>query len=89
MRNHKIFHHTIYYFVELAILFFGFAALMVFSSNFSAQLLIMGGILTTYLAMGLIHHKIHHDLHAKIVIEYVLISMLVGTAFLFLNASKL
>lgn len=29
-----------------------------------------------YVAWGILHHYIHHDVHAKVVIEYVLIGML-------------
>ena len=89
MKNTKIFHHTSYYFIELGLLIFGFALLFIFASNLILQLIIMVGMLVVYTGMGVLHHKIHHDLSFKIVIEYILVSALVLAALIFLNISRI
>lgn len=89
MKEKKLFEHHAYYLFELLILMIGFAAMVVFSSNLIFQFVILIFILVTYMAMGFIHHHFNHDLRAKIVLEYVLISSLVLGAFLFLNAGRL
>lgn len=89
MHNKKIFHHTSYYFIELAVLLLGFTSLIVFGFSLTLQLIILVGLLVAYIIMGVLHHKIHHDLHIKIVLEYMLISLLILVAFVFLNIEKL
>jgi disulfide bond formation protein DsbB len=89
MHNRQIFHHNAYYFIELLILLFGFGMLFVFGSQLFLELIILGIMLVVYIGMGIMHHKIHHDLHPKIVIEYVLVSILIFASFIFLNISRL
>lgn len=71
-----------YYLSLIAILGFGFAIVFL-SPDKSFQLLAL--ILTAffYVLWGMIHHYIHHDLTAKIVVEYVLMGAL-GISLVFL-----
>lgn len=80
----KIKMHIGYYISLIAILAFGF--LLVFLSSPNRNLQMMTVVLTTlfYIFWGIIHHVINHDLHAKIVVEYVLIGGLGLTIVLFI-----
>lgn len=80
--------HQIYYLIELIILAVGFFVLYSLSYDLRLQTIVLTGILLFYAVTGIAHHKIHHDLHKKIVIEYILISLLVLAIFLFLNMGK-
>lgn len=73
--------HIGYYLSLLAILGAGLA-ISFFSSNRSVQILSL--ILTAlfYVLWGIIHHRLHHDLTAKIVVEYSLMAAL-GISIIF------
>ena len=74
--------HIGYYASLIAILAFGFLLVSLAFPN--RELQILAAILTTllYIFWGIIHHLINHDLHTKIVVEYVLIGIL-GLAMIF------
>lgn len=88
MKNKFLRHHP-YYLLEALYLIIGFCAVLIFSYSASLQLMILIFVLICYVGIGFIHHQIHHDLKPKIVLEYVLISLLVLGAFLLINSSKL
>jgi hypothetical protein len=79
--------HQVYYLLELLALLLGFFIIF-FLTNFYLQIFAMVVLLSLYTAIGLIHQKIHHQLKRKIMVEYILVSAVVLTAFLFLNISK-
>lgn len=83
------FSHQIYYVVELLVLLGGFFSVFLLSSNFHLQELTLGIILFFYTLIGIFHHKLHHTLRGKIVIEYVIISILIYACFVFLNIGKI
>lgn len=89
MEENKIFEHQAYYLFELLVLIVGFIMIAVLSFSIIAQFVTLIFVLMTYICMGFLHHHFNHDLRAKIVLEYVLISVLVMGAFLFLNAGRL
>lgn len=68
--------HIDYYVALTAVLVGGF--IMATKLSFDRQLqmtsLVMTGIL--YVIVGIVHHKYHHDVSHKIVVEYVLIAAL-------------
>lgn len=76
--------HIGYYTSLIAILAFGFLLVSLASPNRGLQ--IVAAILTTllYTFWGIIHHLINHDLHTKIVVEYVLIGILGLTMIIFI-----
>lgn len=74
--------HYGYYLSLLAILAVGFSSLY-FSSDRYFQLLALTTTIFFYVLWGIIHHHLHHDLTAKIVVEYVLMGAL-GEAIIFL-----
>jgi len=81
-------HHT-YYFLEILTLLFGFYLISFFANDILLQFKILVGVLSAYILMGILHHRVHHNLKLKIVIEYFLVSLLIFSAFLFLNSSRL
>lgn len=81
--------HQVYYLVELGVLVSGFFLIVLLSFNFLLQLMTLLIVLILYSALGIFHHKLHHALHAKIVVEYILISGVIFASFLFLTISSL
>ncbi len=84
----KIPHHY-YYFLELLVLLSGFLLIFLTSYYFLLQLGIVFFVLLAYCTLGIFHHKIHHSLGSRIVIEYILISAVLFAAFIFLNIGKI
>ncbi len=82
-------HHHRWYLLEVVFLLFGFFLVYLFSYDVSLQFMLLVFILLSYITTGFIHHFIHHDLKAKVVLEYVLISLLILSAFVLLNSSRL
>lgn len=89
MDARKIIEHHAYYFIKFLVLILGFLLIALFSFNLLFQFMTLVFLLISYIAIGLIHHQINHDLSSKIVIEYILVSSLILTAFLFLNITRL
>lgn len=76
---------TKYYFLETIILTLGFFTLYMFPFAGVNQVFAMGVLVLGYAFMGIIHHVLDHDIHPKIVLEYILIGSLVFALFLFLR----
>ena len=83
------FTHKTYYISESVLLLVGFLAAAYFSSQIKMQIAFISTTLVGYIVLGVIHHKTHHNLKIKIVVEYLLVALLVASAFLFLNSSRL
>lgn len=81
--------HVIYYLIELIILASGFYYIYRVASSFQIQLIVLSLILIFYTIFGILHHEMHHSLYKKIVIEYVLISLIILALFVFLNIGKI
>lgn len=77
--------HILHYLIILGIVFLGVVSLVLFSANKSIQLFILIAISLVYLAYGILHHSLEHDLTLKIVVEYALITVLVITLFIFVR----
>lgn len=88
MKNTEL-NHTAYYFIELFVLLFGFFLILAFSFQLYIQIGILGAVLLCYIVLGLLHHASSHNLHRKIIVEYILVSAIIFAAFLFLNAGRL
>lgn len=61
-----------------------FCLLLILAANGNEALQMKFVVLAAlaYVIWGFVHHKIHHDLHAKVVIEYVLMGFL-GIAIIY------
>lgn len=81
--------HQSYYFLELGVLFSGFFLIFLLSYDFLLQTVVLFFVLLTYCVLGIFHHKLHHALGSRIVIEYILISLVIMASFLFINTGKI
>jgi len=81
--------HLMVYLIEFAIIGGGFALLLAVSFPIYQQLTVLAGILFLYILVGLAHHKMHRDFHVKVMLEYILISAIIFSLFIFLNISRL
>jgi hypothetical protein len=64
------------------ILIAGFAGLILFSYDINFQVAVAVATAVSYVAWGIIHHRIHRDLHLEVIIEYIAVSLL-GLVILF------
>lgn len=76
--------HLGYYTSLIAILAFGFLLVSLASPNRGLQIAAALLTILLYIFWGIIHHLINHDLHVKIVVEYVLIGILGLTMIIFI-----
>lgn len=81
--------HLILYLIEFGVIAGGFAFLLTVNMTFYYQLFLVIGILLAYIVIGIMHHGKHHDIHPKVVLEYILISALIVALFVFLNISRI
>lgn len=79
--------HQLYYLIEMLFLIGGFM-LVSMVSNFNIKVLGMGLVLVLYALIGIFHHKLHHNLKGKVMVEYILVSAVIFAIFLFLNIYK-
>lgn len=81
--------HTLLYFIEFGIIGGGFAFLLGVRLPVYTQFWVLGLILVLYMVIGLFHHGKHRDINTKVVLEYILVSVLIFALFVFLNISRL
>ncbi len=81
--------HQFYYILELLVLTLGFFLIIIVSFNLYLQTISLISVLIIYSLLGLLHHVLHHTLRRKIVVEYILVSAVIFTAFIFLNIGKI
>lgn len=79
----KISEHTVYY-VSLIIVFGLSFSLAYSSSDRNFQIGVIVATTFFYALWGIMHHLINHDLHTKIVVEYILIGIFGLTIIYFL-----
>lgn len=75
--------HWSYYLFLLVVFLSAMILTGLFVSNYQMQMIIVIGVTVFYIMMSLIHHKIEHDLHLKIILEYVMMGGL-GISVIFL-----
>lgn len=68
--------HLPHYLALLGILFFGFLGFVLFSYDRGFQIAIAYASAASYVAWGIIHHWLHHDLYLAVVVEYLAIATL-------------
>lgn len=76
--------HKLYYFSLTLLMSFSFVLLI--STGFSRYIQTLIAVLTgiLYVIFGISHHFFDHDLHRKIVVEYILIACIGVAAVFFL-----
>lgn len=67
-------HHPMHYFTLLCLQLIGLWGLFWFTYQPATQMSILLFMGASYVVWGIIHHKQHHDLHIKIVFEYILVA---------------
>lgn len=77
--------HAFYYVFEFVGLSLGFYLIAVFGTNVILQTSLLVIVLLMYSILGILHHAKSHDIHPRIVLEYVLISLFVLSIFMFLK----
>lgn len=82
-------HHVLLYLIEFLVIGSGFAFLLTVVLPFYTQLFVISLILCLYFVIGLLHHRTHHDISMKVVLEYMLVSALIFALFIFLNIARL
>ena len=81
--------HALYYLLELLMLLSWFILISTFSYSFKLQTATLFVVLFFYCALGIFPHKMHHTAKAKIVLEYILVSLVILASFLFVNIGKI
>jgi isoprenylcysteine carboxyl methyltransferase (ICMT) family protein YpbQ len=77
--------HIVHYLVLLGLMAIAFSTLVLVSLTRTQQLVVIILTAVMYVAYGIFHHKLHHDLTIKIVVEYALVALLVVALFLFVR----
>lgn len=67
--------HWVYYLFLLLILSIGVLIILFSPDNDSLQMSIVVLMTAFYVLWAVIHHLIDHDMHAKVMLEYILIGM--------------
>jgi len=81
--------HIALYVFEIIILGIGFIVILNADLSFWAQLVILLFMLFFYIAVGLIRHTKDHDMHGKVMLEYISISIIVILIFFLINISRI
>lgn len=68
--------HPLHYFVLLCLQLIGLWGLFWFNYRPLTELVILIYMAISYVGWGIFHHYEHHDLHVKIVLEYLLIALM-------------
>ena len=68
--------HLSHYLVLFGILLVSFAGLILFSYDKNFQIAVGLALSVSYVAWGVTHHYLHHDLHMETFIEYLVIAAL-------------
>lgn len=76
--------HMHYYLLVGFIQIIGLVIILNLGGNKQLQLAYIVLISCMYVLWGVIHHKIHHDLHTKVVVEYILMGSLAIALMYFL-----
>jgi len=68
--------HLSHYLVLFGILLVSFAGLILFSYDKNFQIAVGLALSASYVAWGVTHHYLHHDLHIETFLEYLVIAAL-------------
>ncbi len=78
--------HYLYYCIAAVIQLLGFLVVLFVADTKQLQMSVIIIVTILFTAWALAHHYFHHDLHPKVVIEYILMGTLgISLAFFVLN----
>lgn len=78
--------HINYYVIETFVLGIGFFLIHSFLPSYSMQSSALALLLGIYIVIGVSHHTLEHDMRTKVMVEYILVSILVFAVFAFLKS---
>lgn len=74
--------HLPHYFSLIGMLVAAFVGIIIFSYDQFAQAAIIIAAAMGYVAWGIVHHTVHHDLTISVIIEYIAMALIGVTAAL-------
>lgn len=80
----KALKHFWYYLAFISVELSGLFGVFYFSYDKYLQLLVVSLMALFYVVWATLHHLLHHDLHPKVVLEYILIGILGVLVVLFI-----
>lgn len=87
MKNLK--HHIALYIFEIVVLCSGFILILNGEFSFWIEFGILALVLILYSVIGIVRHTADHDMHGKVVLEYVSISLIISLLFLLVNSARI
>lgn len=86
---HKHATHFLFYFTEVIVVLGVFLLLLTLPLSLFQEMMLLFLMFVVYGILGLLHHRIHHDIKVRVVLEYILVSGLLLILYLFLNISRI
>lgn len=68
--------HVQHYLPLVGVLVAGVLGFFLFSYDRAFQVILLVAVAVSYVAWGVIHHKMHDDLHLSVIVEYIVIATL-------------
>jgi len=82
-------HHMLeYLFLVTSVIIF-LVFLSIFRGEHIKQFIVLTVFVIYYVLWGIVHHARDQSLHLKIVLEYILVSLVILASFLFVNIGKI
>ncbi len=85
----KIHRHLILYIFELIVLISGFVVILNLNFSFWKQFVVLVFLLVFYSLIGLLRHARDNDMHLRVVLEYIAISLIIALLFILLNITRI
>jgi len=80
--------HLYMYLFEIILLGIGFIVILNTNLSFWMEYFVLMGILFVYIVIGLVRHSKDHDMHFKVVVEYISIALIIALLFLLMNLNR-
>lgn len=87
MKRHST--HILFYILEVALIVGTFLIILTLGLTLWNEIALLSSMLLGYIVLGILHHRIHHDIKGRVVLEYILVSVLVLSLYLFLNITRI
>lgn len=81
--------HIFFYILEVILILGTFLVILILGLSLWEEVALLGGMLLSYIVLGILHHRSHHDIKGRVVLEYLLVSILVLSMYLFLNITRI
>lgn len=81
--------HIILYILEVCLILGTFLIILTFGLTLWNEVLLLSVMLLGYIVIGILHHRTHHDIKGRVVLEYILVSILILSLYIFLNITRI